>query len=101
MEGHTSVWTNAFLASAESPEVLNGFGHHIVVELHHYPPFQLSSYAYVQIAPWPPHLSHSLSVSLSVSLFLSGLFSELFLSLSLSLSPSTNTNSEGQNRRES
>jgi hypothetical protein len=82
VKGHASVWTNAFLAGAESPEVLSGFRHHIIVELHHYPPFQLSSYAYVQIAPWPPHLS----LSLSVSSFLSGLFLSELLSLSLSLS---------------
>lgn len=75
MEGDPRVGTNALLASAESPEVLSSFGHHIVVELHHYPPFQLPSYAYVQKAPWPPHLSLTRCFSLPLySAFVSGLF---------------------------
>jgi hypothetical protein len=81
VKGHPSVWTNAFLAGAESPEVLSGFWHHIIVELHHYPPFQLSSYAYVQIAPWPPHLS--LSLSLFLRFFLDYSYPSSSLSLSL------------------
>lgn len=39
MEGHPSIWTNAFLASAESSKILSSFGYHIVVKLHHYPSF--------------------------------------------------------------
>ena len=62
MKGHPSVRTNAFLASAESSEILGGFGCDVVVKLHHYPPFQLLPYADVQEAPWSPHLSLSLSL---------------------------------------
>jgi hypothetical protein len=83
VKGHPSVWTNAFLAGAESPEVLSGFWHHIIVELHHYPPFQLSSYAYVQIAPWPPHLSLSLSLCFFVSFWTILIRAPLSLSLSV------------------
>lgn len=60
VEGDTSVGTNALLTSTESSEILCRFGHHMVVKLNHYPSFKLSSYAYVQKAPWSlPHLSHS------------------------------------------
>ena len=63
MKGHPSIGTNAFLASAESPKILSSFGGHIVVKLNHEPAFKLSSYAYVQEAPWS---SHSSSLELKV-----------------------------------
>lgn len=65
MEGNTGIVTNALLASAEGPKVLGSFGHHIVVKLHYHSPFQLSTYAYVQKAPGPPHLSLSRSLGVS------------------------------------
>lgn len=63
MEGSGGVRANALLTGTESPEVLGRFGDDIFVKLHHYPPFHLSSNAYVQEAPRVHHslspLSHS------------------------------------------
>jgi hypothetical protein len=39
VEGNTGMRANALLSGAESPEILGGFGNHVLVELHHYPPF--------------------------------------------------------------
>lgn len=39
VEGNTGVRANALLSGAESPEILGGFGDHVLVKLHHYPPF--------------------------------------------------------------
>jgi hypothetical protein len=39
VEGNTGVRANALLSGAESPEILGGFGDHVLVELHHHPPF--------------------------------------------------------------
>lgn len=63
VEGNTRVRANAHLAGTESPEILGGFRNHILVEFHHYPPLQLSAYAYVQVAPGVG--VHHLSLSLS------------------------------------
>ena len=60
MERDTSVGTIALFASTDSPEILGRLRNDVVVKLHHYSPFQLSSYAYVKKASWPPHLSFSL-----------------------------------------
>lgn len=57
MKGHPCIWTNAFLTSAESSEVLSSFGSNIIVQFHHYPSFKLFPYADVQKAPSSPHLS--------------------------------------------
>ena len=65
MERETGVGTNALLTGTKSPEILGRLGHHIVVKLHHYPSFELSSDANVKKTPRPPH---SLSLSLSPSL---------------------------------
>lgn len=59
MERKTSVRANAHLSSTESSEILCSFGHHILVKLHHYSSFKLSSYAYVQKASWIHHLQLS------------------------------------------
>nr|GMD00093.1 hypothetical protein Iba_chr05eCG11910 [Ipomoea batatas] len=59
MKRDAGVRANALLAGAKSSEILGGFGDDVVVELHHYPPFQLPSDAYVEKAPRPTHLRSS------------------------------------------
>lgn len=63
MERDTSVGTNALFTRTECPEILGRLRNDVVVKLHHYSPFQLSSYAYVKTASWPPHISLSPSKS--------------------------------------
>lgn len=65
MEFNASFRANAALSSTERPEVLGGFRHDIGEQLHHYPPFHLSVYAYVQEAP---RVRHFLSVPKDCSL---------------------------------
>lgn len=57
MKGNTSMRTDAFLPGAEGLKVLSGLRDDVIVKLHHYPPFQLTPNAYVQVAPPPPHIS--------------------------------------------
>ena len=57
MEGNAGMRTDAFLASAQSPKILGRFRDNVTVKLHHYPSFQLSPNAYVQVTSRIPHLS--------------------------------------------
>ena len=67
MERDVGVGAEAFLAGAKRAEVVGGLRNDVVEELHYYPPFHLSAYAYVQVTPRPPHLSLSLSRSRSLA----------------------------------